>query len=406
MIKNKIRYLLFCVIAGLLAILYDKYIMGMIFIIVVILPIFLFGVLFITYLKLNAELVTTIHVAGKGEKISVSVWINNPTIFPASELSIRLSCRNAFTQKEHKKKFEVSIDGKTKMAVLCDISSRYAGNMEVSLTDIQIYDYFKIFSLKKKFTDKVKIAVLPNLHEISENVLSSHSNRMIDSDYYSTVKGGDDPSEVFEIRDYREGDRLQKIHWKLSIKQDKLMIKEHSEPMNCAVLVFINLCNVNNEGKLPYLDALLESALSLSYSLMIRGQIHYFSWYDELQGESKRVRIVKRKDLFEVMDELLQARLNIEGANALLSYRADHPNEQYTDFFFITSEILEEQLDSFTAMGAGSTKIIYVNDVIENPISDGMKNHLSEMEMKLMYVKVGHLQEDIEQLNPLESIGN
>ena len=38
----------------------------------------------------------------------------------------------------------------------------------------------------------------------------------IESDSYSTIKGGDDPSEVFAIREYREGDRLQRIHWKLS----------------------------------------------------------------------------------------------------------------------------------------------------------------------------------------------
>jgi hypothetical protein len=40
---------------------------------------------------------------------------------------------------------------------------------------------------------------------------------------------GNDTSEIFEIRNYRSGDRPQQIHWKLSAKEQELMVKEFAD---------------------------------------------------------------------------------------------------------------------------------------------------------------------------------
>ena len=58
---------------------------------------------------------------------------------------------------------------------------------------------------------------------------------------YSDEESGDDPSQIFEIRDYRPGDKMQKIHWKLSAKSDSLIVKEYSEPVGFAIVIFVNL---------------------------------------------------------------------------------------------------------------------------------------------------------------------
>ena len=52
-----------------------------------------------------------------------------------------------------------------------------------------------------------------------------------DSDRFSTYKKGDDPSEIFDIREYADGDKIQRIHWKLSSKTGDLMVKEGSLPL-------------------------------------------------------------------------------------------------------------------------------------------------------------------------------
>lgn len=64
-----------------------------------------------------------------------------------------------------------------------------------------------------------------------------------DSDRFSTYKKGDDPSEIFDIREYADGDKIQRIHWKLSSKTGDLMVKEGSLPLMKEIHIFIDLCS-------------------------------------------------------------------------------------------------------------------------------------------------------------------
>jgi hypothetical protein len=256
----------------------------------------------------------------------------------------------------------VSADRKTRATITCNILSEHAGNLEISLEKVRVFDYLKMFSLRKKCHGDIKVAVLPVLREITEDYLVNRSMMQVESDYYSPVKSGDDPSEVFAIREYREGDRPTRIHWKLSVKQDQLMIKEFSEPMNCSILIFANLSISPEEDVLLYMDALMECALSLSYSFLIKGQIHYFSWYDETHGICRRVRIVKEKDLFEAVDGLLHSGPYSKGVDVMTAYLAEHPNDQYSDLFYVTGEVSKPQLESLSLIKANIRQIIYVND--------------------------------------------
>ena len=43
-------------------------------------------------------------------------------------------------------------------------------------------------------------------------------------------KKGNDPSEIFDVKDYTPGDDLRFVHWKLSGKADHLIIRQPSEP--------------------------------------------------------------------------------------------------------------------------------------------------------------------------------
>lgn len=411
MLRNKLRYLVLLTSMGLLSILYNQYVMGILLLTILIMPFILFALLCFVYGMVTAELVSTVHVAKKGEMIPITIQLNNPTIFPISNLTIYLSYKNAYSPKRYKKDFTVSIDKRTNTSVICNILSDYAGNLEVSIKKIRIYDYLKLFSLRKKLTGEVKVAVLPFFYEILENSITNRSRQMVESDNYSTTKSGDDPSEVFAIREYREGDRPQRIHWKLSIKQDQLMIKDFSDPLNCSVLVFVNLSIPQEEDALVYMDALLECALSLSYSLVTKGQIHYFSWYDEKHGNSRRIRVVQEKELFEAVDGLLQSVPYTEKTDALADFLAEHPNDQYTDLFYVTGEISDpERLDSLSLIKAQEKHIIYVSDVNHvtadseskeykiRPIPENFLLRSSDMGIGLFSVDIGNIKADIEKL--------
>ncbi|NLJ96020.1 MAG: DUF58 domain-containing protein [Clostridiales bacterium] len=412
MLQNKIRYLAILIITGGLAILYNEYFMGILFLSVLIFPFILFAILSYIYGRVSFELISTTHISNRQETIPISIQIHNPTIFPIPNIGITIKYFNSFSRdkKAHKQIFNVSVDKHIKTTVTCNLTSQHTGNLEIMLSKVRIYDFFKIFSLRKKKLGQIKVAVLPYYYELTEDFLENRSRMQIESDYYSTIKAGDDPSEVFAIREYREGDRPQRIHWKLSIKQDQLMIKEFSDPLNCSVVIFADLTIPKDEDELDATDSLLECALSLSYSFMIKGQIHYLTWYDQTQGCAKRVRIVTEKEFFEAVDRILQCGPHEEGIDLMANYLAEYPNDQYTEILYITKSITSQQLDSLILIKSIDRQILYVSkaeyadtEIMPHmspalPLATDLVKKISETGMGLFSINSSNIKSDLKGL--------
>lgn len=370
MIKNKIIYLLIVIIIGFYAILYNDYSMWIISLTIIFLPILLFIVLFYTKSMIKVEFYSHVHVARKTEPIPILAKIKNPTIFPISNISLTIECSNKYSKKEYKKKLGLSIDGKTTLDISYEITSDHVGSLDVSLSEVRTYDYLNVFSFKNKVNKGFVVSVLPDLYDLSEDFLRDRSMLSVESDYFSQFLSGDDPSEVFDIREYRPGDRPQRIHWKLSIKEDKLMVKNFSEPVDCSIVVFLDMNIVNNEGRLGLIDTLLESALSLSYSLLIQNQTHYFSWYDNETDLCKRVCVAKEEDLYEAVGGLFQTMPYEESMDPIASYMAQYYNEQYTDFFYVTGLLNSKSLSSMALAKVDNRQLVYISEESEEELEE------------------------------------
>ena len=57
---------------------------------------------------------------------------------------------------------------------------------------------------------------------------------------YNHVKGND-ISEILQIKEYMKGDSIKNIHWKMSAKMGKTMVKELDTPNDNSVMIFIGL---------------------------------------------------------------------------------------------------------------------------------------------------------------------
>ena len=65
----------------------------------------------------------------------------------------------------------------------------------------------------------------------------NRSELFTDSDTSSKTKSGEDVSEVFGLREYRPGDRWQKVHWKMTARQEHIWVKEYSLPIGASVVL-------------------------------------------------------------------------------------------------------------------------------------------------------------------------
>ena len=178
------------------------------------------------------------------------------------------------------------------------ILSPRCGKLSVDILQIEVCDLLGLFRRKWPVNAHAGTLVLPACFE-PQIELSAPDTPDIESDEYSALRPGDDPSELFGIRDYREGDRLKSIHWKLSEKYDRLMVKEMSLPVAQSILLLLDNCpmeNVHPDAAAQACEALISVSQSLA-DLNIAHCLGFFSretgmmqlstisGLDELSGE-------------------------------------------------------------------------------------------------------------------------
>ncbi len=118
----------------------------------------------------------------------------------------------------------------------------YAGSGVFELKKCKISDYFGFFSVKlQRKPQTIPIELMPADSPVMLEPAGDPGQNYI-SEYTKTVqKKGDDSSETFDIREYQAGDRISRMHWKLSAKRGTPMIREFSREDNARYLFLLAL---------------------------------------------------------------------------------------------------------------------------------------------------------------------
>ena len=241
MLKTKIIYFFIVIGTLLFTILYSDYFPLAIFITVLLLPI----VLNIIIKNINLNIESSDVLESKDKEISVKIVIKNNSIFPVLNGELKLSCYNKFSNNKEIEYINFPINSKEGESITFKIKSKYCGKLIIQAESLKIYDYLTISSVKKKLNKSKEIIILPNIYNLSlfNKILDVNS---LDGESFSKDKSGDDPSEVFNIREYVEGDKIQRIHWKLSSKVNNIMIKEYSQPISNSSIIIVEFCENKN----------------------------------------------------------------------------------------------------------------------------------------------------------------
>lgn len=131
----------------------------------------------------------------------------------------------------------------------------HCGGYQIKIEEYKQYDSLNLFYLTNKTNSLLNITILPKMinYDINhlKNTLPDQNNTV-----YSSTQKGDDPTEIYDIHEYQEGDLLKNIHWKLSMKHDKLLIKENALPLKQSISIQCHFYNndEDNDSVFQYLD--------------------------------------------------------------------------------------------------------------------------------------------------------
>ena len=117
-----------------------------------------------------------------------------------------------------------------------------------------------------------------------------------ESSIYAQNRPGRDYSEVYEIRNYREGDPISSIHHKLPAKREELVVREGSYPVGSRLMLLSVLPDWT--GTIEECEEVLTAVFSVSAFLTADGLSHVIAWQDEEQASGLMQMIVNDEASF------------------------------------------------------------------------------------------------------------
>ena len=118
------------------------------------------------------------------------------------------------------------------------VSFRYRGLYEIGVHELYVYDPLRLFRLRVDINNFSNVMVYPRKLEFEKESESAISD--LPSPYVRTIDSRD-KSEVSNIREYRMGDPLKSVHWKLSSKAEELQIKDYNTNDDRHTYIFVDL---------------------------------------------------------------------------------------------------------------------------------------------------------------------
>lgn len=243
-------------------------------------------------------------VVRKGDEGGVTICLENPTLLPALRIRCRVTTRNQLNGESCTQHVMTWAFPKGQRRTSLRLGSEYCGRIQISVEQVKLYDCFGLIGVPCGCSAEAHMTVQPDTFPIRVNLIPNPDSQE-DSDTYSQERPGADLTETFQIREYVPGDSMRQIHWKLSGKFDRLIVRDPALPITRNVLVFWE--RTGQSGSVKRIDAQAETVVSACRSLSDSGVQFTLGWNDTDSNVCVLHEICGMEDLVGVIPRLLCA---------------------------------------------------------------------------------------------------
>jgi hypothetical protein len=141
---------------------------------------------------------------------------------------------NKFTGERTKNRI-FCLPGLKKRSVRIRQSAPHCGLVVCTLKKVKLFDLLGVFALRKRAGKTAQVLVLPQNILLNSELELEHPLMA----QRKTASGGN-PYGGYEIREYRPGDSLRNIHWKLSAKLNDYFVKEYNDTKPGTTMIFMS----------------------------------------------------------------------------------------------------------------------------------------------------------------------
>lgn len=277
----------------------------------------------------------------KEEIITATIKVANQSVFPTSFVDIYLICPPQ-CEIEDSPVIRTTLAGKQVQKITCKYRGKIRGVAKIGVQKVILKSFFGWFNTLVVNEEKAKylqteVIIMPKIFQID-----------LDSDLFRMQTADDEEGEDeqnckvtffggqpgYEFRDYRPGDTLSRVNWKLTAKRDKLTVRENVLYISNNQLLCLSPYATEN---LTLQERLLESILSVAFAMMNNDRPVQVLFYEKDEWVLLTIENKAQFDALKVKFAQYTFAVNGQGIhfieNASFAVH-DHVRSKYSIFLF------------------------------------------------------------------------
>lgn len=264
----KLLYLLLAVTALLFALLYLPEFSVYLLLTMLIIPLVLFFTVRWSRAHLNAKLCVSSDPVQPRKPFLCTVILQSRTRLPIGSAAVTLCAVHTITSDTVISQQQTCIPAKGTVRLAFTVTPVHCGQVHIKISRIRVFDWLRLCSRSVASSASCQVTVLPQVPAPPE--FNTPQGQAAGEVYLQPAA---EPEEFIGVRNYREGDRMRAIHWKLSGKFPEPIVREFGAPIEKPVTVaLIYACNPEIADPATQVDAMLEAITALIAVICQSGQ--------------------------------------------------------------------------------------------------------------------------------------
>ena len=332
MIVRRILYSMIILFAVILLLFYHDYFFFLLLAGLLGLPIFAICVLHDVINKTNITLQVPELSIEEGNVIKLQFQVENNSIFSLPYVTIFFRVENAFYPHDEIQIMQLPLHAKKTMAYEWNVTSLYAGMVKIYVSDMECRDYLGIQKKSKKVQEEYRVVVTPKQVVLATDFIARHRTVALEKEDILYFQGMEDVSEVADIREFQNGDRIQRIHWKLSSKNEELYVKEYAREQEQVITLLLELHQ--DEKEIGYFNEMFTAFYSSSQWLLAQDMVFAVQWYDKRLQQSINRIVTCQEELLDVLQHFYGMQPYQQGYPAYDDFLENEIHESLGAYYF------------------------------------------------------------------------
>ena len=204
------------------------------------------------------------------------------TVENRSRIPVRFQLRMRAGDQKGQRFYGLAEPGESQVSFV--FKPLHCGFAKLQIRKLYLYPAVPVWPVKKKTAAAMRTVVFPGEKSLKILLGDPSSGQRQEETEAFLSRRGTNLEEVRQIREYRDGDPLRHIHWKLSARADQLLLKEYEDRPEPFRKVLLDLSGLG-EGPGEERDRYFETLSALLLGLLACGLRLRVCWTD---GEDRR----------------------------------------------------------------------------------------------------------------------